>query len=215
MTGCLVFYLRIPSLVLTFTTVFKGEISGIYRNYYMLVQLLHVSVTPVIHFEIKKSMSSWCCAMSTCGITNELKKGKNPCFSSLKMNIFIFIFAWQLPWSITCIRCSEYFCYLSTLVWVILLWSLRKLLLFWIRNSTPLTVHCKKKFNTNEINAPLMFTCFDWLLHQKFVWISKDPGYHCGLFVSQLWWSGVRCALGCWWISQQTYQGQLLPYRDV
>ena len=56
MTGCLVFYLRIPSLVLTFTTVFKGEISGIYRNYYMLVQLLHVSVTPVIHFE--KSMSS-------------------------------------------------------------------------------------------------------------------------------------------------------------
>lgn len=58
MTGCLVFYLRIPSLVLTFTTVFKGEISGIYRNNYMLVQLLHVSVTPVIHFEIKKSMSS-------------------------------------------------------------------------------------------------------------------------------------------------------------
>ena len=50
------------------------------------------------------------------------------------------------------------------------------------------------------------------LFHKESHRISKDPSRSSGLFVMQLWWPGVRCAFGCWWISEQTHQGKKLQY---
>ena len=81
---------------------------------------------------------------------------------------------------------------------------------FWILGGCNGLIFSKgsKLVFSKEINVydQLIF-CSLWL-HQEPGGISQDLSHSSRLFVMRLRWSRIWCPLGCWWISQQAYQGK-------